>query len=291
MQIDNLLKQGITALKSGQKAQARSLLEQVVQQDERNELAWLWLSGAVDTDEERRLCLENVLLINPDNDIAKQGIKQLNAHRGIHRLPVAANASPKHQSSTRMDSLEQVTWQHDKQPLHPSTEKQVHSVSDSKNANKLSLVSLLVGVMVICLIGIAVLGGWYAANSGLFPLQSKEHVATIPATATVAPDIYMETILKNTLGNKYTFEQSYIGSVNGAKVLFVEAHAAFNDMVSPKAHIPFFIEALHAYPNVAAIKITTFSIEYVDAYTVRATDIVLYEQGKITDVEFIVRWQ
>ena len=43
---DEILKQGIAALKAGRKAEARSFLMQVVEQDERNEMAWLWLSGA-----------------------------------------------------------------------------------------------------------------------------------------------------------------------------------------------------------------------------------------------------
>jgi len=52
---DDLLKQGIAALKAGHKAEARSLLAKVVEQDERNEAAWLWLSGAVETDERYRV--------------------------------------------------------------------------------------------------------------------------------------------------------------------------------------------------------------------------------------------
>ena len=65
MTTDDLSKRGITALNTGRKAEARSLLMQVVQQDEHNEMAWLWLSGAMDTDKDRRICLENVLAINP----------------------------------------------------------------------------------------------------------------------------------------------------------------------------------------------------------------------------------
>ena len=50
------LEQGIAALKAGQKARARFLLGKVTQRDRQNEMAWLWLSGAVDTDEERCDC-------------------------------------------------------------------------------------------------------------------------------------------------------------------------------------------------------------------------------------------
>jgi tetratricopeptide (TPR) repeat protein len=77
MSPDKLLKQGIAALKAGRKAEARDLLMQVVEQDERNEMAWLWLSGAVETEEERRICLENALAINPNNSGAQRGLEGL----------------------------------------------------------------------------------------------------------------------------------------------------------------------------------------------------------------------
>jgi formylglycine-generating enzyme required for sulfatase activity len=86
MAINDLLKQGIAALKAGYKTEARSLLMQVVQQDERNESAWLWLSGAVDTDEERRICLENVLAINPNNRAAERGLQSLITKEEVRSL-------------------------------------------------------------------------------------------------------------------------------------------------------------------------------------------------------------
>jgi len=81
MTTDDLLKQGIAALNAGRKAEARSLLTRVVRQDARNEMSWLWLSGALDTDEERRICLEQTLAINPTNIWARRGIKTLDSRR------------------------------------------------------------------------------------------------------------------------------------------------------------------------------------------------------------------
>ena len=72
--ISRLLKEGIQALKAGQRERAKALLMQVIEADEENERAWLWLSGAVETDEERRICLENVLTLNPDNELAQKGL-------------------------------------------------------------------------------------------------------------------------------------------------------------------------------------------------------------------------
>lgn len=75
--VQTWLKKGITAVKKGDRVQGRELLEKVLAVDERNEQAWLWLSGAVDSAEERQICLENVLAINPDNALAKKGLDKL----------------------------------------------------------------------------------------------------------------------------------------------------------------------------------------------------------------------
>lgn len=71
------LRAGITAVKNGDRTQGRALLEAVLEADERNEKAWLWLSGAVETAEERQICLENVLAINPENALAQKGLAKL----------------------------------------------------------------------------------------------------------------------------------------------------------------------------------------------------------------------
>jgi tetratricopeptide (TPR) repeat protein len=72
-----LLRRGIAAAKAGRREEARQVLLHVVELDERNEQAWLWLSGVVDSREDRRVCLENVLAINPDNPHARQGLRHL----------------------------------------------------------------------------------------------------------------------------------------------------------------------------------------------------------------------
>lgn len=71
------LQAGMKALKAGDRENARKLLLQVIKVDERNEQAWLWLSGAVTSQKERRTCLENVLSINPENQLARKGLLKL----------------------------------------------------------------------------------------------------------------------------------------------------------------------------------------------------------------------
>ncbi|GAB4534761.1 MAG: hypothetical protein Kow0063_18190 [Anaerolineae bacterium] len=87
MDVDTTLQQAIVAARAGRKEEARRLLEIVLDADERNEQAWLWMSGVVDNDEERIICLENVLTINPNNETARNGLAALGA------MPVAGQAS------------------------------------------------------------------------------------------------------------------------------------------------------------------------------------------------------
>jgi hypothetical protein len=76
-EINRLLQSGKKAAKNSDPAQARELLLAVIEADEKNEEAWLWLSSVVESGEDRRICLENVLVINPENAHAKRGLTQL----------------------------------------------------------------------------------------------------------------------------------------------------------------------------------------------------------------------
>ncbi len=72
--VSSWLQEGIAAAKAGEQARARGLLQQVVEADENNLQAWLWLSGVVTTLEDREVCLENVLTLDPANEKARQGL-------------------------------------------------------------------------------------------------------------------------------------------------------------------------------------------------------------------------
>lgn len=75
--VDAMVRAGVNAYRAGNKAEARTLLERAIEVDSYSETAWLWLSAVVDTPEEQQTCLENVLVINPENDRARQGLKSL----------------------------------------------------------------------------------------------------------------------------------------------------------------------------------------------------------------------
>src|SRR5215470_17625668 len=76
-QAKQVLQQGIAAARAGQQAEARQLLQEAVKRDPRSEAAWLWLSSVARDNAERIFCLKQLLSINPNNENAIKGLKQL----------------------------------------------------------------------------------------------------------------------------------------------------------------------------------------------------------------------
>lgn len=65
--IDALFAAANAAADAGDDAGVRDALMQIVERDEANLDAWLWLSRAVETPEDQEICYENVLALAPDN--------------------------------------------------------------------------------------------------------------------------------------------------------------------------------------------------------------------------------
>jgi hypothetical protein len=79
--VSRLLSAGVDAVKERRLEEAKELLYQVIDLDDRNEKAWLWLSGVVEGIGERIICLENVVAINPHHELASEGLRLLRAER------------------------------------------------------------------------------------------------------------------------------------------------------------------------------------------------------------------
>ena len=82
-----LLKEGIAAARAGQADRARACLLPVVQADERNVQAWYWLSRIVDSLEERKICLENVLALDPGHAAVQAELSALRTQRAQVQAP------------------------------------------------------------------------------------------------------------------------------------------------------------------------------------------------------------
>jgi hypothetical protein len=75
--MNELTQRGIAALRKGDRMGARQYLGTALKQDPGDIQAWLWLSGAVDRDEERIDCLRQILKLDPNNVVAARGLAQM----------------------------------------------------------------------------------------------------------------------------------------------------------------------------------------------------------------------
>jgi hypothetical protein len=75
--MNQLTQQGIVAFKAGDKDLAFALLKKALQENRNDVEAWLWLSGVVKSDQERLLCLQNALHIDPGNQHARRAFNQI----------------------------------------------------------------------------------------------------------------------------------------------------------------------------------------------------------------------
>jgi tetratricopeptide (TPR) repeat protein len=81
------LREAIAAAKAGQRERARDLLMRVVEEDEENLQAWLWLSGVLDGLDDKEVCLENALELDPDNEAARKGLDWVRRKKEAGRPP------------------------------------------------------------------------------------------------------------------------------------------------------------------------------------------------------------
>lgn len=102
--MNQLTQDGITALRAGDKARAQQLFVAALQDDGDDLQAWLWLSGAVESDSDRLECLEQVLRIDPTHALAYKGVAQLRARGVKPPEPVAPQAETLDWSSLEEDA-------------------------------------------------------------------------------------------------------------------------------------------------------------------------------------------
>lgn len=104
-ELEDWLQRGIIAAKTGQLEQARFLLLDVVEQDQANEAAWYWLYKIFDRNDDKRVCLENLIIINPTNQWAKlQLLEHLKAHPSTHLAPPLQTNSQSAATSSKQKS-------------------------------------------------------------------------------------------------------------------------------------------------------------------------------------------
>ena len=75
--LEQLIQMGIQTARAGNKANARMMFQQVLEQDPDNERAWLWMAAAAANRMDRIRYLNTVLGINPHNQRAKNELEKM----------------------------------------------------------------------------------------------------------------------------------------------------------------------------------------------------------------------
>jgi len=76
-----LRQQALAAAQAGDQVQARALLEVLLQDNPRDDKAWLWLAGFTDSHDQSLAYLSRALVINPANERARAGIAWMHEAR------------------------------------------------------------------------------------------------------------------------------------------------------------------------------------------------------------------
>lgn len=85
------LQRAITRIKSGDKVEGRQLLTEALNDDPKSDVAWMWMSAVVETDELRQECLKEALKFNPNNQAARKGLAKLQQRQ---RFPATQEEKP-----------------------------------------------------------------------------------------------------------------------------------------------------------------------------------------------------
>lgn len=134
-----MLEDAIQAIRMGNRDEGRQILEEMLEADDSNEDIWLLLSIVVDSDEDREVCLENALALNPDNAVAKkaqQGIKSgsFNA-QAIMEQYLAEDEEPEEETEEEA-ALEEDEEEEDEDEDEPAPKKKGKDKEKAKGKGK-----------------------------------------------------------------------------------------------------------------------------------------------------------
>lgn len=191
--IESLLRDGIAAVKRGDRTTARKLLTRVVEHDAQNEKAWMWLAASSTHTDERREFLLKVLSINPTNQRAQQALASL----AMQSPPVSASEPEPIQpddsdqlvrDSAPVSEPEPEPVQSKPIPKQPAKRKPAPSDdlrSPSPKKSPINLKALIIGALVLVLAGALVFFAITLKN-----LLDKQDAPLIVAEASPPPPTF-----------------------------------------------------------------------------------------------------
>jgi tetratricopeptide (TPR) repeat protein len=121
--MQDLVRAGIAAAKAGRRQEARDLLIRAVNLDERNVAGWLWLSSVVDSLDDREVCLENVLTLQPDHQAARLGLEYVRRQKAAQTAPAASQETSGSVSSTSAETPDYAPAEPPAEAMTPEPER------------------------------------------------------------------------------------------------------------------------------------------------------------------------
>jgi hypothetical protein len=203
--MDELVKQGIEALRAGKRDEARKLLLTAVKQNPDSESAWGWLYNVAGNDKERIYCLEQVLRINPNNEKVNQLYKSL-----LDKQSQLENDQP------------QVSKQIDQQVLTTSQPIKKRPVKNNKSTKSNRVPLIIVGVLAsiaVCVCGFFAIGLLFnSSNQTTAKVLSAQDVFEVSAIDVVKDEGY--TVMSAVC--EVVSSERYLPSVNvdGGQIVF-----------------------------------------------------------------------
>lgn len=245
MSEEEILRAGVSALKSGDRKQASAIFAKLVQEYPRSEKGWYLLGMSVSNPEQRVYCFKRVLEINPNNPDAGKQLSLLSKPKETPPLPswtpepspsqVGQVFHPTPNESLLEQPVQQTTPPfinyepeplyenegNDSQQIDPLIEQENHTeekepVAKGKKKTNWVIVSSAIagGLILICT---AVLGGLYLfrslgnaappAPSVMDPTQTATQFTAVTSTSTVIVPTSLPTA-KPTVAYTPTFEEA-----------------------------------------------------------------------------------
>lgn len=105
-----LLQDAVTSIKNGDKVTGKKILLDILNDDPSNDRAWMWMSAVVDTNEMRYECLQEAVKLNPNNRMAKKGLKKLQqSMHGVSPTSISANETSENQPESEIETANKIT--------------------------------------------------------------------------------------------------------------------------------------------------------------------------------------
>ncbi len=197
---EELLQKAIDLVQTGDKNGAMAILKDLVTKNPKNETAWLWLAACFDNIENKKLCLQNVLKINPVNQKAKQALERLSqSEPSLEEIIPNTSSKP---AITQEVNISPIT------PPKPAISQEVNILSNRMNeqATKQRMLLLIVSSVLLLLLLFAPV---WNSNSTVENVISMKIIGNLMQTNSDQPVldlINLSTSMTNAAIEKYQIE-------------------------------------------------------------------------------------